>query len=328
MIISRTPLRVSFAGGGTDLKAYYQHQPGAVTSTAIQKYIYVTVNKKFDDKIRVSYSKTELVDNVDQLKHGLVREAMKLTGIDSGIEITTIADIPSKGTGLGSSSSLTVGLLNALYAFKGVTKSQRTLAKEACKIEIEILGEPIGKQDQYIAVFGGIQHIQFNPDESVYVDPVICPVATKRKLESNLMLFYTGITRKSSTILTEQSANTKDKMEVLQQMKELSEKVRDSLNEQDLDMVGKALHEGWLMKRQLASGISNPEIDNYYEAAIEAGALGGKVLGAGGGGFILVYCSPEHQDKVRQALSELSETAIKLEPQGSKIIYVEDKNDE
>ncbi len=328
MIISRTPLRVSFAGGGTDLKAFYQHEPGAVTSTTIQKYIYVTVNKKFDDKIRVSYSNTEIVDNVDQLKHGLVREAMKFTGIDSGIEITTIADIPSKGTGLGSSSSLTVGLLNALYAYKGVTKSRRTLAEEACKIEIEILGEPIGKQDQYIAAFGGIQHIQFNPDGNVYVDPVICPVEVKRKLESNLLLFYTGITRKSSSILTEQTEKTKDKMEVLQQMKALSEKVRDSLNEQDLDMVGKALHEGWLMKRQLASGISNLEIDNYYEAAIKAGALGGKVLGAGGGGFILVYCSPEHQDKVRQALGELSETAIKLEPQGSKIIYVEDKNDE
>ena len=327
MIISRTPLRVSFAGGGTDLRAFYQHEPGAVTSTAIQKYIYVTVNKKFDESIRVSYSKTELVDHVDDLHHGLVREAMKLTGIDKGVEITTIADIPSKGTGLGSSSSLTVGLLNALYAYKGSIKSRRTLAEEACKIEIEILGEPIGKQDQYIAAFGGIQHIQFNPDEGVYVDPVICPIEVKRELESNLLLFYTGITRKSSTILKEQSKKTKDKMESLHKMKVLSEEVRDSINRHDVDNVGKILHQGWLFKRELASGITNPEIDNYYQSAIDAGAIGGKILGAGGGGFILVYCKKKVQDKVRAALSDLTEVKFKIEPQGSKIIYVEDRND-
>ncbi len=327
MIISRTPLRVSFAGGGSDLRAFYQHEPGAVTSTAIQKYIYVTVNKKFDDSIRVSYSNTEMVDHIDDLKHGLVREAMKLTGIDKGVEITTIADIPSKGTGLGSSSSLTVGLLNALYAYKGTIKSRRTLAKEACKIEIEILGEPIGKQDQFIAAFGGIQHIQFNPDESVYVDPVICPVEVKRKLEQNLMLFYTGITRKSSTILKEQTKNIKDKMDALHKMKVLSEDVRDSINRHDVDNVGKILHQGWLFKRELASGITNPEIDDYYQSAIGAGAIGGKILGAGGGGFVLVYCLKENQDKVRAALSKLTEIKFKIEPQGSKIIYVEDRND-
>jgi D-glycero-alpha-D-manno-heptose-7-phosphate kinase len=328
MIISRTPLRVSFAGGGTDLKAFYQHQAGAVTSTAIQKYIYVTVNKKFDESIRVSYSKTELVDHVDDLKHGLVREAMKLTGIDKGVEITTIADIPSKGTGLGSSSSLTVGLLNALYAYKGKIKSRRNLAEEACKIEIELLGEPIGKQDQYIAAFGGIQHIQFNPDESVYIDPVICPVEVKRKLESNLLLFYTGITRKSSTILEEQTRKTIDKIEILHKMKLLSEEVRDSINQHEIDNVGKILHQGWLYKRELASGITNPEIDNYYQSVIEAGASGGKILGAGGGGFILVYSSEEHHAKVRSALSDLREITFKIEPQGSKIIYVEDKYDQ
>lgn len=327
MIISRTPLRVSFAGGGSDLRAFYQYEPGAVTSTAIQKYIYVTVNKKFDDSIRVSYSKTEMVDHIDDLKHGLVREAMKLTGIDKGIEITTIADIPSKGTGLGSSSSLTVGLLNALYAYKGAIKSRRTLAKEACKIEIEILGEPIGKQDQYIAAFGGIQHIQFNPDESVYVDPVICPVEVKRKLEQNLMLFYTGITRKSSTILKEQTKKTKDKMDALHKMKVLSENVRDSINRHDVDNVGKILHQGWLFKRELASGITNPEIDDYYQSAIDAGAIGGKILGAGGGGFILVYAVKKNQDKIRAALFKLTEIKLKIEPQGSKIIYVEDRND-
>jgi D-glycero-alpha-D-manno-heptose-7-phosphate kinase len=210
MIISRTPLRISFAGGGTDLAAFYKLHSGAVTSTAINKYIYVTINKKFDHRIRVSYSKTENVDHVDELHHGLVREAMKLTGIDSGVEITTIADIPSRGTGLGSSSTLTVGLLNALYAFKGVMKSRQTLAKEACKIEIDILGEPIGKQDQYIASYGGIQHIQFNPDESVYVDPVICTPEAKQQLGKHMMLFYTGITRKASKILTKQIKNTEN----------------------------------------------------------------------------------------------------------------------
>jgi len=218
-------------------------------------------------------------------------------------------------------------LLNALYAYKGSIKSRRTLAEEACKIEIEILGEPIGKQDQYIAAFGGIQHIQFNPDEGVYVDPVICPIEVKRELESNLLLFYTGITRKSSTILKEQSKKTKDKMESLHKMKVLSEEVRDSINRHDVDNVGKILHQGWLFKRELASGITNPEIDNYYQSAIDAGAIGGKILGAGGGGFILVYCKKKVQDKVRAALSDLTEVKFKIEPQGSKIIYVEDRND-
>ena len=325
MIISRTPLRISFAGGGTDLAAFYKNQPGAVTSTAINKYIYVTINQKFDHRIRVGYSKTENVDHVDDLHHGLVREAMKLTGIESGVEITTIADIPSRGTGLGSSSSLTVGLLNALYAYQGIMKSQQTLAQEACKIEIEILGEPIGKQDQYIAAFGGIQHIQFNPDESVYVDPVICSPKTKQRLENNLLLFYTGVTRKASKILTKQIKNTEKKTENLVKMKELSEKVRDSICNNKIAEVGKYLHQGWLYKKELASGISNPVIDEYYEKAIKLGASGGKILGAGGGGFLLIFCEPKFQDKVKRGLKELPLASIKLEPQGSKIIYVEDK---
>jgi D-glycero-alpha-D-manno-heptose-7-phosphate kinase len=324
MIISRTPLRISFAGGGTDLSAFYKLQPGAVTSTAINKYIYVTINKKFDNKIRVSYSKTENVDHVDELHHGLVREAMKLTGLDAGVEITTIADIPSHGTGLGSSSSLTVGLLNALYAYQGIMKSRQTLAAEACKIEIEILGEPIGKQDQYIAAYGGIQHIQFNPDESVYVDPVICSPRTKQKLEKHMLLFYTGITRKASKILTKQIKNTKKKVENLVKMKNLSEDVMKSIDRGKISEVGKHLHQGWLYKRELASGISNPEIDKYYEKAMKKGALGGKILGAGGGGFLLIFAAPENHKKVIAAVKDLPLAPIRLEPQGSKIIYVED----
>jgi D-glycero-alpha-D-manno-heptose-7-phosphate kinase len=324
MIISRTPLRISFAGGGTDLSAFYKHQPGAVTSTAINKYIYVTINQKFDHRIRVGYSKTENVDHVDELHHGLVREAMKLTGIDRGVEITTIADIPSRGTGLGSSSTLTVGLLNALYAYQGVMKSRQSLAREACKIEIEILGEPIGKQDQYIASFGGIQHIQFNPNESVYVDPVICTPKAKLNLEKHMLLFYTGITRKASKILTKQIKNTQKKMENLKKMKELSEQVRDHIHDEDFEAIGKCLHQGWLFKKELATDISNQEIDGYYKKALKAGALGGKILGAGGGGFLMIFCDPKAQSKVKKELKNLSLAPIKLEPQGSKIIYVED----
>ncbi|WP_455392257.1 GHMP family kinase ATP-binding protein [[Eubacterium] cellulosolvens] len=325
MIISRTPLRISFAGGGTDLAAFYRLHPGAVTSTAINKYIYVTVNQKFDDRIRVSYSKTEIVDHVDDLNHGLVREAMKLTGVDKGVEITTIADIPSRGTGLGSSSSLTVGLLNALYAYQGLMKSRETLASEACKIEIELLGEPIGKQDQYIAAFGGIQHIQFNPDESVYVDPVICTPMTKERLENHMLLFYTGITRKASKILTKQIENTEKKTSNLIKMKELSEEVRDSICRDRVEDVGQFLHKGWLYKKELASGISNPVIDEYYEKAMKAGALGGKILGAGGGGFMLIFCIPKNHNKIKRAVKDLPLVPIKLEPQGTKIIYVEDQ---
>ena len=324
MIISRTPLRISFAGGGTDLSAFYKNQPGAVTSTAINKYLYVTINKKFDNRIRVSYSKTENVDHVDDLHHGLVREAMKLTGLDRGVEITTIADIPSRGTGLGSSSSLTVGLLNALYAYQGIMRSRQTLANEACQIEIDILGEPIGKQDQYIAAYGGIQYIQFNPDESVYVDPVICSPKTKLALEKHMLLFYTGITRKASKILTKQIKNTGKKSENLKKMKELSEKVRDSICKNKVNDVGKYLHRGWLYKKELANGISNPIIDEYYEKALSVGALGGKILGAGGGGFLLIFCELKNQERVKMALKELPVVPIKLEPQGSKIIYVEE----
>ncbi len=238
MVISRTPLRVSFAGGGTDLKSYYQHNGGSVTSTAIKKHMYVTINTKFDDSIRLSYSKTEFVDNVDDLQHELVREAMKKTGVIKGIEITTIADVPSRGTGLGSSSSLTVGLLNALYAYKGIYRSPANLAREACEIEIDTLGAPIGKQDQYAAAFGGINFIEFKPDDNVHIRPVVMTPDLKKKLENNIMMFYTGLTRKANTILSEQKENTGDKMKQLDSLKELSRKVLYSLGHDDVDGVG------------------------------------------------------------------------------------------
>jgi len=326
VIISRTPLRASFAGGGSDLAAYYNAGFGSVVSTAIDKYIYITVNRKFDDHIRVSYSKTEIVESVDDIEHNIIREALRIAGIEKGIEIVYMGDIPlgSAGIGLGSSSSLAVGVLNALYAYKGRCVSAETLARQACRIEIDILNCPIGKQDQYIAAYGGLEYIRFNMDGSVFVDPVICLKDTKDRLNDRLLLFYTGLMRVSSDILGEQQARTDDNREYLDRMVELSSRLRESLNENDLHGFGEILHEGWTLKRNLAGGISNGRIDAYYEAAIDAGAVGGKLLGAGGGGFMLFYCEKEYQDNVRRALSEIKESPFRFEPQGSKIIYVSD----
>ena len=324
MIISRTPLRISFAGGGTDLADYYRTGYGAVVSATIKKFMYVTVNKRFDDDLRISYSKTEIVDNVEKVEHGIVREALKKVGLRNGVEVTTIADIPSRGTGLGSSSALAVGLLNALYAFKGYRASPKKLAEEACEIEIERLGEPIGKQDQYIAAYGGIQHIKFNADETVTLDPVICPAKMKRDLENHMMLFYTGRTRKSSDILSKQKNNTKTKKETLDQMRAQADQLFHHLTSLQLNKLGDTLRDGWNLKKSLAEGISDSEIDKLYERAINAGAIGGKITGAGGGGFMILFAPPERHWAIRNALSELKDIEFKFEPQGSRIIYVGD----
>lgn len=324
MIITRTPFRISFAGGGTDLADFYRAETGAVVSTAINKYMYIVVNKGFDDSIRVSYSKTEIVKGVEKIRHPIVREALKLVGVTRGIEIVSIADIPTK-TGLGSSSSFTVGLLNSLHAYKGVLKSAEELSREACHIEVDILGEPIGKQDQYIAAYGGLRYIQFNPDETVFTEPIIYAQDNKEELNRNLLLFYTGDTREARSILKQQKTNIsqRDKVESLKKMRDLALELRDSLNSNSSpDILGQFLHKGWLLKKKLASDISNNKIDKYYEKALSAGALGGKIVGAGGGGFLLLYCPREKQLKVRQALSELTLTQFLLEPEGSKIIYV------
>lgn len=324
MIISRTPLRISFVGGGTDLAVFYKKETGEVISTAINKYMYVTVNKRFDDTIRLSYTKTEIVDKIDQLQHELVRAAMKLTGVTKGVEITTIADIPAKGTGLGSSSSLTVGLLNALYAYKGERVPTRRLAEEACKIEIDILGEPIGKQDQYIAAYGGIKHFYFKPNDDVMIEPLLVGGRKIKKLQENLLLFYTHVTRNANSILKEQKARTKNKLEELRSLKKLVPELLSCL-EQDrgLDEFGAILHKGWELKKRLASNISNEAIDGYYQKALNAGATGGKILGAGGGGFFLLYCRKQHQHKVKQALGKLMSVPFEFEPEGSRIIYAD-----
>jgi D-glycero-alpha-D-manno-heptose-7-phosphate kinase len=326
MIISRTPFRISFAGGGSDLSVYYRRECGSVVSTAIDKYIYITVNRKFDDFIRVSYSKTEMVDSVDKVEHNIIRECLKSTGIERGVEIVYMGDMPlgTAGIGLGSSSSLTVGVLNALYAFKGQHMSAESLARQACEIEIEILGQPIGKQDQYAAAYGGFNFFQFNKDETVYSDPIISLNGTKVQLSKRLMLFYTGITRHSSEILTEQKDQTEYNLAYLDKIVSLSRKLREFLLNNDLSHFGDILHQGWLLKTKLASNITNFKINEYYDKAIQAGAIGGKILGAGGGGFLLFYCMEENQDSVRKALSDLKETPFTFEPQGSKIIYVSD----
>lgn len=327
MIISRTPFRASLFGGGTDLADYYENSRfgyGAVVSTAINMYTYITVNKKFDDKIRVGYSKTEIVDSIDEIEHNIIREALKIVGIEKGIDIVYMADVPldSAGIGLASSSALAVGVLNALYAYVGKHVSAERLAKEACQIEIDILKNPIGKQDQYAVAYGGLQRYQFNRDGSVFSDPIICKKETKAQLEKNLMFFYTGITRKSSTVLTEQKAKIPQKKVSLDRLIELTNEAQDALQANDLDCIGRMLHEAWLLKRQFASNVSNDVIDDMYNRAMDAGALGGKILGAGGGGFLMVYVPEEKQANVKKAIQEYKCVNVGFEPQGSKIIYV------
>ncbi len=327
MIITRTPLRISFVGGGSDLPAYYEQEQGAVISTSINKYIYINVNPKFDHKIRASYSITEIVDSVGEVKHELIRESLILLGLEQGIEITSISDIPSQGTGLGSSGSYTVGLLNALYAYKGQRAGAERLAHEACYIEIDRCQRAGGKQDQYIAAYGGLQYIRFNPDGNIYVDPVICLPKTKQELQQNMLLFYTGLTRNSDDILARQAEETRssaDKQAILREMVQLAHQLNDALSNNQADAMGEILHAGWLKKRQLVNSISNDKIDAWYDRARSAGAIGGKLLGAGGGGFLLFYAPREKHQNICRVLPELQPVPFAFSQQGSKVIYVEE----
>ena len=321
MIISQTPLRISFVGGGTDLKSFYHKEDGMVLSTAIDKYVYVIVKERFDDKIYINYSVKEIVDNVSQIKHQLVREAMKKVGIEKGVEITTLADIPSEGSGLGSSSTVTVGLLNALYSHVGKQVTLEQIAREACEIEIDLCKKPIGKQDQYIAAYGGLNTITFHPDESVSVDKV--PLYNKDliMLGSRLLLFFTNKTRKADAILKKQKKTTGENREVLRQMKNFVPKLEQSLGKSKFNLLGKLLHDNWELKKSLVGSISNPEIDEMYSKAMNAGAMGGKICGAGGGGFLLMYVPKAKQDKVREALSDYRELHFMLDSFGSRIIF-------
>lgn len=327
MIISRIPLRISFVGGGSDIASFYRHQAGAVVSIAINKYVYIAVSRQFDGRIIATYSKTEIARKIDDIENNLIREALRLTNVTGGIHITSIADVPSEGTGMGSSSSYIVGLLNALYAYQGKHVNAEKLAQEAYKVEIDILKKPIGKQDQYIAAYGGFQYIQFNPDESVYVDPIICFSETKRKLEERLLLLYTGLTRSSDPILAKQTKNMTqkgDKRKMMSQMVKLAKEMREELNRNKIDNFGELLHENWVLKAKMAEGITTPQIDTWYKKARKAGAIGGKVLGAGGGGFLLFYAPPQKHANIIRALPKLLPLAFRFEPQGSKIIFVGD----
>jgi D-glycero-alpha-D-manno-heptose-7-phosphate kinase len=322
MIISQTPLRISFVGGGTDLEDFWSLEPGKVLSTAIDKYIYVVVKERFDDLIYVNYSEKEVVEKVSDLKHDLVREAMIKAGIKKGLEITTLADIPSEGSGLGSSSSVTVGLLNAFYAYQGKQVTAEQLAKEACEIEIDILGNPIGKQDQYIAAYGGMREINFLSNNKVNIETIKIKSTDRLIFGSNLLLFYTDITRQSSDILTKQKAETQNKRDILKQIRDQVPRVKEILECGPIyDEVGHMLHKTWELKKQITEKISNLRINEMYQKARKAGALGGKISGAGGGGFLLLYVPRDKQNKVRIALKKYREFPFMLVPDGSKIIF-------
>jgi len=324
MIITRTPFRVSFAGGGSDLPSFYTRQPGCVVSVAINRHIYVSVHRYFEgEQFHLKYSRVEIANQVEEIRHPIVREAVRLTGVTGGIELTSTADVPA-GTGLGSSSSFTVGTLHALYAYQGLFVSKERLAREASEIEIGRLKEPIGKQDQYAAAFGGLNFIRFHPDERVTVEPIILDRATIEHLQASLMMFYLGGTRSAGSILKEQSGNMNQQRQYdsVARMAGLAERLRALLWERKCDEFGSILHRSWELKRSVASGISTERIDSLYDRALKAGALGGKLLGAGGCGFILLYCPRERQDAVRRELAELKPFPVRFDMEGSRVIYV------
>ena len=324
MIGIRTPFRMSFVGGGTDLKEFYSRYPGCVLSTTINKYMYIFVHPFFDNRIQIKYSKTELVEHIEEINHPIVREALKKFKL-SGLDINSIADIPA-GTGLGSSSSYTVSLYHALYNYTGQQVSPDQLARDACELEIDILNEPIGKQDQYAAAYGGLNLIRFLPSGVVKVEPVKIKPKIYNKLQNNLLMFYTGTTRRASDILNDQKKNLINenaKFDTLLQMTKLAEQAKDNLCESDLEGFGKTLDENWQLKKSLSNKISNMDIDDLYAVAMKNGALGGKLLGAGGGGFFLFYCEEEKQDQLRSSLIKLREVKFQFETCGSKILKLD-----
>lgn len=322
MIISRTPLRASFCGGGTDIDSFAikEKNGGMVVSVALQSFIHVTVNRRFDNKIRVAYSKLELVDNFEDLEHELVREAMRITNITSGVEITTIADIPSKGTGLGSSSSVTVGLLNALHAFAGNNPSAKQLAEEACMIELDILNQPIGRQDQYAAAFGGLNSISFFENE-IIVRPLNLPDTTINKIKDEFTLVFTGISRSASKILSESPSNHKEKISRLRKIRIQANKSKELLEEGDLNSLGKLLSETWEQKRGISTSVTSNELDKIYSKIIKLGATGAKLLGAGGGGFFLVHGDKNFREVLIDKFPSTKIIPLNMDFTGSTIIH-------
>lgn len=322
MIITRTPFRASFVGGGSDIRDFYtKNGYGAVVSSTIRKYMYIIIHPYFHDKIRIKYSKTEDVKDIDEIEHPIVRECIKKVQIGRGIEIASFADVPA-GTGLGSSSAFTVGLLNALYAYKGKIVSKEKLAAEACEIEIDILGEPIGKQDQYASAYGNINYIRFNSDETVDVCPIYLADSSRREIENHLCLYYLGGNRKSSDILYEQKKNIcqEEGFQNLKKIVMLAEELKDILQEGNINLMGDLLHREWLLKKKLAPRISNEIIDKFYEEALNNGALGGKVLGAGESGFMLLYAK-DH--RILEKILGCRMLPFGLDKEGTKIIFLE-----
>lgn len=321
MIVTQTPLRLSFFGGGTDFPGYYRLDGGSVVTTAIDKYVYVIVKERFDDDIYINYSIKEIVQSVDAIRHDLVREAMRTTGVDRGIEITTLADVPSTGTGLGSSAAVTVGLLHALHIYRGRLVDARTLAEQACHIELGILDRPIGKQDQYISAFGGLRAIDFHPDDRIDVAPVQAAPATLARLQNRLLVFFTGRTRSSSLILDHQQRRIEQSRADLDRLRACAREARDLLVSGRLDEFGELLDTAWRHKKALAEGVSDSAIDELYTRACAAGAFGGKIAGAGGGGFLVFYVPPTCQDNVRQALAPLRELPVAFDPGGARVVF-------
>ena len=328
MIITKTPFRASFFGGGSDLEAFYSRSPGAVLSVTLNKFMYISSHPFFDEnQIRLKYSVTETVDDVANLKHPIVREVLRRFNARAALEISSNADIPA-GTGLGSSSAFTVGMLHNFYARSGRFVTRERLAEEACDIEINVLKEPIGKQDQYASAVGGLNVFKFAPNGQVEIETLHLNKSCFEALSRNSMLFYTGRSRATASILSEQRANmsSEDKFKTVQSMVQLVWQGRDALYRGDLREFGSLLDEGWKLKRRLAANISDEWLDSLYESAIAAGARGGKLLGAGSGGFLFFYCEEERQPAVRRALSNLREFRFRFENEGSKVIYVGDED--
>lgn len=324
MIVSKSPLRVSFVGGGSDIPSYYlQNGGGAVLSTSIDKYVYVAVNRKFEKGIRLSYSITEELDSVKKISHPIVRNTIELLNIDPQIEITSMADIPSKGSGLGSSSSFTVALLHALYAYQNKHISSFELGELASHVEINLCKEPIGKQDQFASAFGGLNLIEFNEDSSVKIEPIICEKKTLKELKDSLIIFYTGRSHNASRILQEQSENLKSKSKraLMREMVKIVYEMKDLINKNDIENFGELMHKNWKLKCQMASNISDSEIDNWYQSGINAGATGGKILGAGNGGFIMFFARKERHKDIIKAMKGLKHFPFDFEKNGSQIIF-------
>jgi len=321
LIIVQTPLRISFFGGGTDFREFFMQEGGCVLSSAIDKFIFITIKQRFDSKLRVGYTQTEMVDQIDQIHHELIREALRLTRIDRGVEITTMGDIPSEGSGLGSSSTVTVGALHAMYAYLGEIVPAERLAREACTIEIDTLKRPIGIQDQYIAAYGGLRFFEFLPDGQVNEEKIKLTPEAQRVLNNNFMLFFTGVSRDSSSILNEQVDNLKERFSELREIKQMACEARDVIARENFDLLGILIHQSWELKKRLARKISNGHINEMYETARSAGAIGGKITGAGGGGFLLLYVPIECQNKVRTALQGLQELPFRMEADGTKVIF-------